>query len=70
MKRSCLNNEECHCGKPLTYKMIYTCSNCKSDYEQEIGLGLRAQGRGGQCPYCGISDNNANFAVRKPEEKK
>jgi DNA-directed RNA polymerase subunit RPC12/RpoP len=39
-----------------TYTISYRCTNCGAIYEKEVQKGLTAEGRGGECPTCGIHD--------------
>ena len=39
-----------------TYTMTYTCSNCGHVFNKEVSRGVHADGQGGECPYCGMSD--------------
>jgi DNA-directed RNA polymerase subunit RPC12/RpoP len=54
--------------KKITYKMKYICSNCGTSFIEDIKVGLRAIGKGGSCPYCGVIDDSQKdtFSFRKP----
>lgn len=52
-----VEHEEKVTEKKETYLMRYQCYNCKTRFTAAIPVGMRAYGRGGKCPTCGIEDN-------------
>lgn len=50
------------------YKISFRCPNCGSVFEVLVQKGVIAQGRGGKCPNCGVTDGQAqvgHFKVLK-----
>jgi DNA-directed RNA polymerase subunit RPC12/RpoP len=55
-----------------TYSISYRCANCGKIYTKEIQKGATADGRGGECPNCGIGDGQAGvgkFEVIRDNEQ-
>lgn len=51
-----------------TYNMEFICKNCGTKIIREVPKGERAQGKGGECPYCGTKDNMYSpFAWYRPD---
>lgn len=48
-----------------TYTMIYTCSNCGTEFVREVKIGESAGGKGGTCSYCGVEDHDYTDEIRR-----
>jgi len=36
-----------------TYKIKFTCSNCRKDFSERIPFGVEVKAHGPECPHCG-----------------
>lgn len=51
------------------YAVSFRCPNCGDIFEVAIQKGVIAQGRGGKCPTCGVSDGQAQVGHFKVIKK-
>jgi predicted RNA-binding Zn-ribbon protein involved in translation (DUF1610 family) len=42
------------------YAISFRCPNCGQVFEKALQKGVIAEGRGGNCPCCGVSDGQPN----------
>lgn len=47
------------------YDMEFMCSNCGHKYSIAIRKGTTAQGNGGTCPNCGVSDKTQGVGAHR-----
>lgn len=49
--------------------MIFSCSNCSNRFRKWIDKGIKSEGQGGICDYCGTADSPENpFTFKKPDD--
>lgn len=44
-----------------TYTMLFTCTNCGTEFLHEVEKGRSTHGQGGTCPYCNIEDYSYKY---------
>ena len=48
------------------YRMEFKCFNCGKIFTRFLKKGTTADGQGGECPICGVDDNNPkNYQQRR-----
>jgi len=51
------------------YTVEFICSNCGSKFKKNLPKGIVAEGHGGTCPNCGVSEQQAGcFKVIRANE--
>ncbi len=48
-------------NKKTVYEMKYTCFNCGTSFIHAVPVGIKAEGKGGECPYCGVRDGKPRY---------